>query len=124
MSVCATCGRGGGPSPVSVKMPATRKRVRKSPPKPDGVLVKVGNLPETPIAALIAEPVPDDSGSTETLKRGRGRPLGCRDAVKRKPKGSLNKPPVKHGALGRPKGVKDSKPRQRKVIVVDSPMPV
>ena len=101
-------------------MPATRKRVRKSPPKPDGVLVDV---PETPIAALIAEPV-SDSGSTETLKRGRGRPLGCRDAVKRKPKGSLNKPPVKHGALGRPKGVKDSKPRQRKVIVVDSPMPV
>ena len=119
MSVCATCGRGGGPSPVSVKLPATRKRVRKLPPKPDGVLVDV---PETPIAALIAEPV-SDSGSI-LAKRGRGRPLGCKDAVKRQAKGSLNKPPTRHGELGRPKGVKDSKPRQRKIVVVDSPMPM
>ena len=53
----------------------------------------------------------NSSGSDEpgnsSQKRGRGRPLGSKDKQKRAPRGSLNKPPVQHGKLGRPPGSKN-----------------
>ena len=120
MSVCAACGRGNSP-----EMAAKPKRVRKTIVKPKTEdIPTIIVAPETPIAAFVEQPVPDQTGLTEVVKRGRGRPLGTKDSSKRRPKGSLNKPPTRHGELGRPKGVKDSKPRQRKIILMHSPMPI
>ena len=48
-----------------------------------------------------------DSSEILPQKRGRGRPRGSKDTKKRAPRGSLNKPPVQHGKLGRPPGSKN-----------------
>jgi len=48
-----------------------------------------------------------DSSEILPQKRGRGRPQGSKDTKKRAPRGSLNKPPVQHGKLGRPPGSKN-----------------
>ena len=49
----------------------------------------------------------NDEPGNSIQKRSRGRPLGSKDKQKRAPRGSLNKPPVQHGKLGRPPGSKN-----------------
>ena len=150
MSYCSICGRGDVTEVVMVNRvrgrfapktvpPQTAAAADKSPTmstmveKSSKTSKKRPNVSEKTLEATVETiaPIPTnipelimESASETSSKRGRGRPLGCKDTVKRRPKGSLNKPPVKHGMLGRPKGVKDSKPRQRKVILIESRMPL
>ena len=67
--------------------------------------------------AVVNNSLPDvvmDAICEGVPKRGRGRPLGCLDKAKRRANGTLMKPPVQHGKLGRPLGRKESGPRQNK----------
>ena len=67
-----------------------------------------------------------DEPGDSNQKRGRGRPLGSKDKQKRAPRGSLNKPPVQHGKLGRPLGSKNKATidLEQAVLEVAPPQPV
>ena len=67
---------------------------------------------EAPLTIFKDSQITDDV--MEPSKRGRGRPHGSLDTVKRLKKGELNKPPVQHGKLGRPLGSRDKTPRRKK----------